>query len=216
MRRIFLGLLGCVIGAGVVACLAGRSAAPGPIYTVAQVQKALAQHHGAWAGRTISIQGAIVAAYYGQTSASYQCGRGPLACPVDVVNIPPSDSAHILLVPATRQDNHGAIQGSLSFEGSFPNGVNTLAPTYRSPSGDAIPTILLRVQPQTQPQAGPSLVTLLRKIPFLRMLIPQDAQRRYPALGVYRVRIPDRPTCSPAANGRVLCDDAVLQTGEAR
>lgn len=215
MKRMFLGLLGLVIIAGVVAAFVGRFASPGPTYTVAQVQKTLAQHRGMWAGRTIVVRGAIIAAYYGPTSAEYQCGRGPFACPVDIVDIPPSDSAHILLAPVTEQGNRRAVPGNLSAEGSGSNVANTLTLTYLSSAGAAIPTLLLRVQPQPQSQAVPGLVTLLRKIPFLRLLIARDTQHSYPALGVYQIRILDRPACGHAANVGTVCDDAVLQTGDA-
>lgn len=215
MKRLFLGLLGLILIAGAVVAFVGRSVSPGPIYTVAQMQKALAQHRGAWAGRTILVRGAIIAAYYGPTSAGYHCGRGPYACPADAVGIPSSDSAHILLVPATEHDNRGAIPGSISAEGSGSNGASMLTLTYISSTGDAIPAILLRVQPQIRSQAAHSLMTILRKIPFLQMLLLRDTQHRYPALGVYQVRILDRPTCSQAAHVGTVCDDAVLQTGEA-
>ncbi len=215
MKRILLGLLGLMISAAVVAAFMGRSVSPGPTYTVAQVQKALAQHRATWVGRTIVVRGAIIAAYYGPTSAGYDCGRGLYACPINVVDIPPSDSAHVLLAPSTGHGNRGAIPGGIAIEGSGSNAASMLTLTYISPAGDVIPTILLRVQPQVQSQAAHGLVTLLRKISFLRMLLPQDTQHRYPALGVYRVRILDRPTCSHAANVGIVCDDAVLQAGVA-
>ncbi len=161
------------------------------------------------------VRGAIVAAYYGPTGATYQCGRGPYACSADVVRIPPSDSAHILLVPADSQSNHGAVPGNLSAEGSGSNGGSPLTLMYISPAGAAIPTILLRVQPQAQPQPSSAVTTLLRKIPLLRTLLPRDTQHSYPALGVYQIHIVDRPLCSQAAHVGTLCDTAVLQAGVA-
>lgn len=44
VRRIALGVLGLVVIAGVITTLAGRSASPGPTYTVAQAQAAITQH----------------------------------------------------------------------------------------------------------------------------------------------------------------------------
>lgn len=215
MKRLSLGVVGFVVIAGVVATLVARRVSPQPIYTVAQVQAGLAHHPRAWTGRTIVIRGAIVAAYYGPTSAGYQCGRGPMACPADVVDIPPFDAAHLLLVPAEGQGTRGAVLGSVSAEGSGSTGGGALALMYLSPAGDEIPTILLRVQPQAHAQAASAVTTLLRTIPLLRTLLPRDTQHRYPALGVYRVQILDHPTCSPAAHVGTLCDTAALQAGVA-
>ncbi len=184
-------VLGMVLLAGLVAAVAGRPSSPaGPVYTVAQVQVGLQQHPIAWAGRTVGVRGMVGGAAFGSTDEVYRCGVGPVACRASV---PAHTVAHLLLVP------DGVDAGATNV--GMSDGGQKL--TYYTSATNSVPEVVVLVQPQ-KPNA---VLTVLRRMPLIGSLVPNEGQGTFQQSGVYWVHIPIKRTCDI---GVQVCDDALL------
>jgi hypothetical protein len=199
-RRRAAATVGVVLGiallagfvAAVVAAVVGHHASSfaGPVYTVAQVQVGLQQHPIAWAGRTVGVRGMAAGVAFGSTYELYMCGIRPGACRASV---PAHTVAHLLLVP-------NGVDAGVTNVGMSEAGQKL---TYYTSATNSVPGVAILVQPQ-RPN---SLLTVLRRIPLIGSLVPNEGQGSFQRSGIYWVHIPTKRTCDIAAQ---LCDDAVL------
>jgi len=129
-------------------------------------------------------------AAFGSTDELYMCGVGPGACRASV---PAHTVAHLLLVPDGVDAS--ATNVRISVEGQ--------KLTYYTSATNSVPGVVVLVQPQ-RPNA---LLTVLRRMPLISSLVPNEDQGSFQRSGVYWLHIPTKRTCDITVQ---LCDDAVL------
>lgn len=196
VRLAALLLVVAVMAVAGFAALASRGqSTPGRVYPVAQVLAGLTRHPGAWAGRTVLVQGAVVGYVFGNTTIGIAgCRSGPCG---GSTPLPPHVTAHLVLAPISAAATVDGIGMSLG-DGRISYG--------SSATGGSIRAFIVRAAPA--PSDG--LLAALRRLPLVGRLVPPAGLRTVDTSGVYRVQLLGRP-CRARLWHPQICDDAVLQ-----
>lgn len=186
-----LALVLCLLAlAALAAGLAGLITPPAPVYSVDQLQAALRQQPRAWSGRVVSVRGVVVwfSYSYGPIGPQALSGNGGTLCgPLAIKNWRPSRCTALMRFMLTQIPSGATVH--LAFA---PHSI------YFPAAAVAHPTLFLRAHPalavplvlhsgSTPPDPLPPL---LRRIPFLRSLLPPPpTAMRATFSGIYRVRV---------------------------